>query len=160
MAAARANLAPSFKGLSAASQATSYVKKMTPRSDTTHERLLRGLLWRRGFRFRKNVTTLPGKPDIAFPKERVAVFCDGDFWHGRDWPRLSRKLRSGANPDYWISKIKANRSRDRRTVRLLEKEGWTVIRIWEKAIHEGPELAADGIERVLHARQRGHNAVH
>ena len=123
--AASHGVVPSFDGLSAASRASSYAKKMTRSSDTAHEHLLRVTLWRRGLRYRKNVRTLPGKPDIVFPKERVAVFCDGDFWHGRHWRRLSSKLRGGANPSYWTQKIKANRSRDRRDVRLLRKKGGT-----------------------------------
>src|SRR5260370_5324167 len=94
---ARLRLTPSFKGLSAASPASSHAKQMNRSSDTSHECLLRALLWRRGLRYRKNVRTLPGKPDIVFAAERVAVFCDGDFWHGRDWPRLSKKLRAGTN---------------------------------------------------------------
>src|ERR1039458_3340689 len=144
-------LAPSFRGLSAASEASSYAKKMNRSSDTTHERLLRVLLWSRGLRYRKNVKTLPGKPDIVFARERVAIFCDGDFWHGRNWQRLSRKLRAGSNPSYWILKIKANRRRDRRSTRLLESQGWTVIRIWETDIHHYPEQAARAIEDLVHS---------
>jgi DNA mismatch endonuclease (patch repair protein) len=143
------NGAPSFRGLSAASSASSYAKKMTLGSGTAHEHLLRISLWRRGLRYRKNVRTLPGKPDIVFPRERVAVFCDGDFWHGRHWRRLSRKLQVGANPSYWTQKIKTNRSRDRRVVRLLRKKGWTVIRIWETDICENPERAAVIVESLV-----------
>jgi DNA mismatch endonuclease (patch repair protein) len=130
--------APSFAGLSPASPATSHAKKMNRSSDTAHERTLRALLWRRGLRYRKNVKALPGKPDIVFSAARVAVFCDGDFWHGREWQRLSRKLRTGTNASYWIPKIKANRNRDRRNDRLLTREGWTVIRLWETDIRSKP----------------------
>src|ERR1700729_2873440 len=93
--------APCFKGLSPASPASSRAKKMNRSTDTEHERLLRRLLWRQGLRYRKNVRALPGKPDIVFSAARIAVFCDGDFWHGRDWHRLSRKLRTGTNASYW-----------------------------------------------------------
>ena len=140
---------PSFDGLSAASRASSYAKKMTRSFDTAHEHLLRVSLWKRGLRYRKNVRTLPGKPDIVFPKERVAVFCDGDFWHGRHWRRLSSKLQGGANPSYWTQKIITNRSRDRRVVRLLRKKGWTVIRIWETDIRQDPERAAAIVESLV-----------
>jgi DNA mismatch endonuclease, patch repair protein len=143
------NVAPSFGGLSAASSASSYAKKMTPSSDTAHEHALRVSLWKRGLRYRKNVRTLPGKPDIVFPRERVAVFCDGDFWHGRHWRRLSSKLQVGANASYWTQKIKTNRSRDRRVVRLLRKKGWTVIRIWETDIRQDPERAAAIVESLV-----------
>jgi DNA mismatch endonuclease (patch repair protein) len=151
--------APSFKGLSPATRASSHAKKMNRSSDTAHERLLRAHLWKRGLRYRKNVKSLPGKPDIVFSKARVAVFCDGDFWHGRDWQRLSRKLRAGTNPSYWIPKIKANRKRDRRNERLLKREGWTVIRIWESDIHRAPEQAAGMIEELIHRSSRGCDAI-
>jgi DNA mismatch endonuclease (patch repair protein) len=151
---------PSFKGLSAASPASSRAKKMNRSADTAHERVLRALLWRRGLRYRKNVRALPGKPDIVFSRARVAVFCDGDFWHGRNWQGLSRKLRAGANASYWIPKIKANRNRDRRNDRLLEREGWTVIRLWETDIHNDPERVARAIEERVRQRSWGGDAIH
>lgn len=140
---------PSFKGLAAASASSSRVKKMNRSTDTAHERILRTLLWKHGLRYRKNVRTLPGKPDIVFSAARIVVFCDGDFWHGRDWPKLSKKLRAGTNAAYWIPKIKANRNRDRRNNRLLTREGWTVVRIWEKDIHRDPAHAARIIENLV-----------
>ncbi len=149
--------APSFKGYTPASAASSYAKRMNRSSGTEHECLLRSLLWKRGLRYRKNVRTLPGKPDIVFSAARVAIFCDGDFWHGRDWSRLSRKLRAGANASYWIPKIEANRNRDRRNARLLEKEGWTVVRLWETDIRRNPEDAARAVEQVVRGRR---NAIH
>jgi DNA mismatch endonuclease (patch repair protein) len=106
------------------------------------------------------VKALPGKPDIVFSSSRVAVFCDGDFWHGRDWRRLSRKLHSGTNASYWIPKIKANRNRDRRNDRLLKRQGWTVIRIWEKDIRDNPEQTAKAIEKLVVQRSRRTDALH
>jgi DNA mismatch endonuclease (patch repair protein) len=151
---------PSFKGLSAASPASSRAKKMNRSADTEHECLLRSLLWRQGLRYRKNVRALPGKPDIVFSAARVAVFCDGDFWHGRDWPRLSRKLRIGTNAIYWFPKIKTNRNRDRRNDRLLKREGWTVIRLWETDIHRNPLQVAQTIAELVRRTSRGSDAVH
>jgi DNA mismatch endonuclease (patch repair protein) len=152
--------APSFEGLSPASPASSHAKSMNRSSDTAHERVLRTVLWKSGLRYRKNVKALPGKPDIVFPTARVAVFCDGDFWHGRDWQRLSRKLRTGANASYWIPKIKANRNRDRRNGRLLEREGWTVIRVWETDIHRDPEQATHMIAELIRRKSRGCDAFY
>jgi DNA mismatch endonuclease (patch repair protein) len=123
-------------------------------ADTKHELLLRSALWHRGLRFRKNRADLPGKPDIVFVSERVAVFCDGDFWHGRNWRRLSSRLRKRANPDYWCQKIRTNRMRDRRTTALLEKLGWRVIRLWENDIHANPQDAAVVVERTVKSRRR------
>jgi len=132
---------------------------MNRSSDTAHERVLRAHLWRRGFRYRKNCKGLPGKPDIVFPKARVAVFCDGDFWHGRNWHRLSKKLEKGANAFYWIPKIDANRKRDRRNDRLLKKDGWTVVRLWETDIHDDPERAARAVEVLIRQGKRGNDAI-
>lgn len=143
---------PSFKGLRPASEAASLAKRMNRSVDTAHEKLLRRVLWSRGLRYRKNVASLPGKPDIVFHRARVVVFCDGDFWHGRDWRRLSRQLQDRANADYWSQKIRANIIRDRRTTRLLERLDWCVVRLWEGDILADPERAAGYIENVLHER--------
>src|ERR1700749_2067110 len=105
---------PSFKGLVAASEASSRIKRANRHRDTGHERALRSLLWSRGLRYRKNVKTLPGKPDLVFVAAKVVVFCDGDFWHGRNWTNLSQKLAAGTNAPYWTEKIIANRKRDQR----------------------------------------------
>ena len=80
--------APSFAGFEPASEAASRAKRMNTHADTIHEKLLRSCLWQRGLGFRKNLKSLPGKPDIVFAGPHVVVFCDGDFWHGRDWRRL------------------------------------------------------------------------
>jgi DNA mismatch endonuclease, patch repair protein len=145
--------APSFAGLMPASKAASIAKRMNRATDTKHEILLRRALWRRGLRFRKNRADLPGKPDIVFSPARVAVFCDGDFWHGRNWRRLSSQLQRRANSDYWRAKIRANRMRDRRTTALLTKLGWRVIRLWENDIHANPENAAIVVERAVASRR-------
>ena len=121
--------------------------------DTSLELALRRALWKRGLRYRLHVASLPGTPDIVFPTERIAVFCDGDFWHGRDWPSRRDKLARGSNPDYWIPKIKGNRRRDRRVDRLLVALRWRGVRVWESAIRRDPERVANRIARVL-ARAR------
>jgi DNA mismatch endonuclease (patch repair protein) len=140
---------PSFRGLTAASQASSYAKMMNQSQDTAPERVLRSLLWRSGCRYRKNVRTLPGKPDIVFVTRKVVVFCDGDFWHGRNWRHLSAKLRAGSNSPYWLQKIKTNRLRDRRTNQALREVGWTVLRFWESDIRRDPEQIAREICQVV-----------
>jgi DNA mismatch endonuclease (patch repair protein) len=80
------------------------------------------------------VKGLPGKPDIVFVGPRVAVYCDGDFWHGRNWDKLRSKLRMGANAEYWCAKIESNIERDLHNQRLLEEAGWHVLRLWETDI--------------------------
>lgn len=103
---------PSFAGLKPASEVSSRTKRNNPRSDTQHELLLRREFLRMGLRFRKNVEALPGKPDIVFSTPQVAVFCDGDFWHGRSWRALKPKLDRGTNANYWSEKIAINIKRD------------------------------------------------
>jgi len=83
---------------------------------------------------------------------RVAVFCDGDFWHGRNWTTRRGKLSRGANAAYWIAKIRTNMLRDRRHRRQLEKMGWSVVRIWESEIVQNPNKQADIVLRLVRAR--------
>lgn len=146
--------APSYKGLKPASEVASRVKSANRRQDTLHEILLRRHLWRLGLRFRKNVTTLPGKPDIVFSGTRVVIFCDGDFWHGRDWQSLQEKLSRGTNSSYWLAKIASNIERDARSTALLKKAGWRVIRLWETDVKRDPLAAAMRIKKVVEARQQ------
>lgn len=94
--------------------------------DTALERPIRSALHRRGLRFRKHVRELPGSPDVVFPRARVAVFVDGDFWHGYRFPAWEHKVT-----DFWRVKIRKNRERDRRNFRALRRMGWKVIRIWQ-----------------------------
>jgi DNA mismatch endonuclease (patch repair protein) len=152
-----ASKAPSFKGLKPASGASSYAKRHNKRIDTKHEILLRRELQRIGLHFRKNVETLPGKPDIVFTRAKLAVFCDGNFWHGRNWRTLKKKLNKGTNADYWLAKIAANIKRDKRNSVLLKKAGWSVIRVWETDIKENPLATARLIKKAYRARQRKKN---
>ena len=89
-----------------------------------------------------------GRADLLFPRERVAVYVDGCFWHGcpehGTWPK--------ANARWWRHKIEANQRRDNDAERRLTDEGWIVIRIWE---HEAPETAADRVAKVVMARRNG-----
>src|SRR5712692_8789768 len=91
---------PSYAGLRPASEAASRAKQANKGQDTAHELLLRREVWRLGLRYRKNMSGLPGKPDMVFGPARVVVFCDGDFWHGRDWERLRKELRRRHNATY------------------------------------------------------------
>src|SRR3990172_2770849 len=83
------------------------------------ERALRDALRRRGLRVETHVEGLPGRPDIVIRSERVCLFCDGDFWHGRHWPQLRQQLAERANATYWVEKIETNRRRDRAQAREL-----------------------------------------
>jgi DNA mismatch endonuclease, patch repair protein len=128
------NRYPSYQGFKPSNVYSSANKKMVKSANTRAEIILRRSLRKAGLRFRLNDLSLPGKPDLTFSRYKVAVFCDGDFWHGRDWPKLRRKLMNRANSSYWIAKVIANRRRDRAVNHLLLKLGWIVVRIWETDI--------------------------
>lgn len=117
--------------------------------DTSIEVALRKALWAKGYRFRKNYKELPGKPDIVFTKYKVAVFCDSEFFHGKDWNMLKQKLESGKNPDYWIEKIKRNIERDKEKDDSLLAEGWTVIHFWGKDILKNTDECVKVIEETI-----------
>jgi DNA mismatch endonuclease (patch repair protein) len=117
--------------------------------DTKPELLLRRALWRLGLRYRIHGQHLPGAPDVVFAGMRTVVFCDGDFWHGRSWRSLRRKLMGRANAAYWVAKIGSNRARDARHVAALRRAGWRVIRLWETDIRRDPAAVAAQVAQVL-----------
>lgn len=92
---------------------------------------------------------LPGRPDIVFPSARVAVFCDGDFWHGRDLAQRLERLRGGHNAPYWVTKIEANVQRDQRRNEALRDAGWRVLRFWETDINRDVEAVADEVAAAV-----------
>lgn len=139
-----------YKGRKPASrQASATGRANSRKSDSQCERLLRQALWAAGYRYRKNVAGLPGHPDVVFLRARVAVFVDGDFWHGRDWESRREKLRTGSNPDYWLAKIQRNMERDRETNSRLKGLGWTVLRFWESEIRAAPQKIVQKIGAAL-----------
>ena len=111
--------------------------------DTKPEKKLRIALWRRGFRYRLHAKSLPGSPDLVFPKQRLAVFIDGEFWHGFNWEERKAKLKT--NRDYWIPKIERNMARDEKNNLALERAGWTVIRFWSKEVEKDLEQCLETI---------------
>lgn len=133
---------PSYQGLKPASERASTTARAIRGRDTKPEMLLRKALWRMGLRYRVACRELPGAPDVVFPCHRLAVFCDGDFWHGRDWETRRGRLAAGSNPDYWVAKISRNMERDRENTLRLEAAGWAVIRLWESDIVKNPQAAA------------------
>lgn len=146
LGAKKTTAVPSFAGLSASSLSSSRAKKQNRAADTAHELLFRKLLWAAGLRYRKNVAGLPGKPDVVFARQRVAIFCDGDFWHGREWDKLAPKLQDGHNAGYWVEKIRTNRARDLKTSQILRERGWVVLRFWESDLKRDP---TDALAKVL-----------
>ena len=116
-------------------------------NNTSIEVSLRNALWHSGIRFRKNYKKLPGSPDIVISKHRIAIFCDGEFWHGKDWERKKNKIQS--NREYWIRKIERNIDRDNEVNRSLYSSGWTVIRFWGSEIKNNIDGCVKEIEDAI-----------
>jgi DNA mismatch endonuclease (patch repair protein) len=107
----------------------------------------RKALWIEGIRYRKNYNLLPGNPDIAITKYKVAIFCDGEFWHGKDWEAKKCKIHS--NKEYWIAKIEKNMSRDRETDRRLRNMNWTVLRFWGNDIRKNITTCVEEVKEAI-----------
>ena len=118
--------------------------------DSQIELLLRKELWSRGLRYRKNVKTVYGHPDIAFIGKKVAVFCDSEFWHGYQWETQKETIHT--NREFWIPKIERNIQRDLEVTERLTAQGWIVLRFWGKEIKKKTSECADKIEAILEER--------
>lgn len=114
--------------------------------DTKPEITLRKALWHAGIRYRKNVKGLPGKPDIVITKYRIAVFVDGDFWHGKDF---ATKKPVASNRTYWDAKIRRNMNRDLEVDRQLHGNGWLVVRFWESEIKKDVDVCVKSILEII-----------
>jgi len=125
----------------------SYTMSRIKSKDTSIELMLRKALWGSGIRYRKNYKKLPGAPDIAITKHRIAIFCDGDFWHGKNWSTISPKLKN--NRVYWVEKIERNIRRDCEADMALHMMGWTVVRFWGSEIHKNLAGCVDDVKDVL-----------
>ena len=127
--------------------------------DTTPEIALRKALWRRGMRYRTHYKHLPGRPDIVFPTARVAVFVDGDFWHGNQWrlrghTSLDGQFQNSDRAEYWVPKIRRNMIRDADATARLEYGGWKVVRVWESEIASDLERCADKVGEAVRESAR------
>ena len=114
--------------------------------DTSIEVTLRKALWKKGYRYRKNYKALPGRPDIALTKYKIAIFCDSEFFHGKDWDVLRKKLETARISDYWIER---NIERDKEKDLLFQAEGWTVIHFWGKDIEKYAEECIAVIKEAI-----------
>ena len=117
--------------------------------DSVIEKRLRKALWDRGYRYRKNYKALPGKPDIVLTKYKIAIFCDGEFFHGKDWEILKSRLEKSNNSEFWKRKIKRNMERDEELNKQLLFRGWTVIRFWGKDIMKNTEECIRVVEEAI-----------
>ena len=117
--------------------------------DTSIEVQFRKALWHKGYRYRKNYKALPGSPDIVLTKYKIAIFCDSEFFHGKDWEILKLRIGKGKNPEYWIKKIERNRSRDFETDKKLLFLGYTVIHFWGQDIKKHTNECLQAIEEAI-----------
>ena len=117
--------------------------------DTSIELLLRKALWHKGYRYRKNYKALPGSPDIVLTKYKIAIFCDSEFFHGKDWEILKLRLENGKNADFWIKKIERNRNRDYENDKKLLFLGYTVLHFWGQDISKHTDECLQTIEVAI-----------
>lgn len=115
--------------------------------NTGLEKEAKRMLGKHGIRYRSH-PKLYGSPDFVL-EGRLLLFCDGSFWHGRDWKKLKTRLASGNNPKYWVKHIGNNRKRDREVNRVLRERGYVVLRLWDADIKKRPEWCVSKIRRAL-----------
>ena len=127
--------------------------------NTKIEIALRKALWHKGYRYRKNYEALPGKPDIVLTKQKIAIFCDSEFFHGKDWEILKPQLEHGKNGEFWIKKISRNRERDDEVNKQLLFLGCTVIRFLGKDIIKNTDECVKVVEEVIFDNMIAQNSV-
>ena len=125
----------------------SHAMRRVKLKDGPLEKLVQRALRARGLRFKRHVRNLPGSPDIVFPERKLAVFVDGDFWHGWRLPAWERKLSP-----FWRDKLRANRARDQRNFRRLRALGWKVIRLWQHEVKRALAACIGRVESTLRRR--------
>lgn len=109
-------------------------------------------MWKNGIRYRKNYSKLVGKPDFAITKHKIAVFCDSEFWHGKDWETKKYEIKS--NRDFWVQKIQRNIDRDIEVTKELNAQGWIVLRFWGKQILKNTQACIDKILEAVNSRKK------
>ena len=115
------------------------------------EKLLGKEMWKIGLRYRKNDKSVFGKPDFSFKKYKVAVFCDSEFWHEKDWEVKKHEHKS--NIDFWHKKIERNIQRDVEVNKQLTADGWTVLRFWGRNIEKNLFLCVKKVEQTINAKK-------
>lgn len=127
------------------SEIMSKIRSKNTKLETYFCKLLSKTIYKDGYRFRKNYKKVLGCPDIAFPKYKIAVFIDGDFWHGYNFKLASSRLPKV----YWQDKISGNMMRDKTVTKELRRQGWKVIRIWEHQVKKNPQISINKIINLL-----------
>ncbi len=117
---------------------------------TKPELALAKAMWALGLRYRKNSGSIFGNPDFSFKKYKVAVFVDGEFWHGKDWEQ--RKAEIKGNREFWIAKIERNIQRDMEVTGCLKAEGWAVLRFWSNDVVKNTGCHAEKVKEIIQTR--------
>lgn len=117
------------------------------------ESVLAKALWHKGFRYRLNYKKLPGTPDIVITKYKIAIFVDGEFWHGKNFEKNKTKLKN--NRDYWIEKIEENIKRDIKNDTLLQQKGWIPVHFWSKDVIKDVNSCISIIEDFIKLEEDG-----
>ncbi len=125
--------------------------------DTTIELILRKKLRERHIGYRIHWSNLPGTPDIVLTKSKIAIFCDSEFFHGKDYDELKLRLEKSNNAEYWTKKIARNVERDSETDRRLKALGWTPLHFWGKDITKHPDDCIKVIEETIFNLKIGEN---
>ncbi len=115
--------------------------------DTGPERIVAALLRSHRFKFEQHARDLPGRPDFVLRSRRIAIFVDGDFWHGWRFPAWEHKLSP-----FWRAKIAANRARDASNIRKLRLSRWMVVRVWEHQLERSTQAMCDRLLGILRAQ--------
>ena len=118
---------------------------------TKPELVLAKAMWALGLRYRKNSGSIFGKPDFSFKKYKVAIFVDGEFWHGKDWEQKKAEIKG--NREFWIAKIERNIQRDMEVTGYLKAEGWTVLRFWSNDVVKDTSSCAEAVRQVIYEKQ-------
>ena len=133
-----------MKAMSKTKEQISYNMQSVKNKDSVIELTLRKELWNRGIKYRKNVKSIFGHPDLAFIGKKVAIFVDSEFWHGYDWEKRKKDFKT--HQEFWIPKIERNIARDKEVNEKLQSDGWLVIRFWGKEIKEDVNKC---VERII-----------
>lgn len=120
---------------------------------TKAEVLLAKALWHEGLRYRLNLKTLPGSPDIVITKYQIVIFVDGEFWHGKDFEKTSKNIKR--NREYWIPKIERNMKRDRENDLKLKQHGWIVLHFWSREVESDVRHCVEEVLEFVEVQKNG-----
>lgn len=121
-------------------------------SNTRIEDKLAKALFSKGYRYRRNDKSVIGKPDITFKRFKIAIFCDSEYFHGKDWHKEKHRIKT--NTDFWHKKIEQNMLRDRQVNAELLKNNWKILRFWGKEIQKNVDFCIEQIVNALEERKQ------